>query len=69
MPKHNHKSGDDDTHGNNETIMSLYTPLLEPELAEKHSEEVPTELHHARKRTAHLALVRAIFQPYLAEEA
>ena len=58
--------------------MSLYTPLLEPEvpenlypseLAEKHSEEISTELHHATKRTAHRALVRAIAKLFLAEEA
>ena len=49
--------------------MSLYTPLLEPELAEKHSEEISTELHHATKRTAHRALVRAFAKIYLAEEA
>ena len=48
--------------------MSLYTPLLEPELAEKHGEEIPTELHHARKRTAHRALVMATAKLHLAEE-
>ena len=30
--KQNQKSGVDDTHRNNETIMSRYTPLLEPEV-------------------------------------
>ena len=39
------------------------------ELAEKHGEEIPPELHHARKRTAHQALVRARAEFYLAEEA
>ena len=39
------------------------------ELAEKHGEEIPPELHHARKRTAYRAIVRAFAKYYLAEEA
>ena len=50
---------------NDPITTCLLHAFLEPELAEKHGEEIPTELHHARKRTAHQALVMA----YLAEEA
>ena len=67
MPKHNQKSAD--AHRNNQTSMSLSAPHFGcAELAEKHGEEIPTELHHARKRTAHRALVMATAKLYLAEE-